>query len=99
MVGPGPRGRGVGLGGGTGELTDELHLVTRSASTLGIDTSAAMLARARAAPRLEFRQDDIATFSSDEPFDIVFSNAALQWVGDHRRLLPRLARLVAPAGQ
>jgi trans-aconitate 2-methyltransferase len=99
MVQPVIGGRVVDLGCGTGELTDELHLATRSASTLGVDSSAAMLAKARSAPRLEFRQGDIATFSSDQPFDIVFSNAALQWVPHHRELLERIASLVALGGQ
>jgi len=30
--------------------------------------------------------------------DLVFSNAALQWLGDHRRLLPRLFSAVADGG-
>jgi trans-aconitate 2-methyltransferase len=99
MVQPVIGGRVVDLGCGTGELTDELHLATRSAYTLGLDSSVAMLARARSAPRLEFRQGDIATFSSDQPFDIVFSNAALQWVPHHHELLAQLSSLVAPGGQ
>jgi trans-aconitate 2-methyltransferase len=99
MVQPVPGGRVVDLGCGTGELTDELHLITRSASTLGLDSSAAMLAKARATPRVEFREGDIATFTSASPFDVVFSNAALQWVPHHRELLARLAALVAPGGQ
>jgi trans-aconitate 2-methyltransferase len=99
LVRPVVGGRVVDLGCGTGELTDELHLATRSAYTLGLDSSAAMLAKARPSPRLEFREGDIATFTADAPFDIVFSNAALQWVPRHRELLARLAALVAPGGQ
>jgi trans-aconitate 2-methyltransferase len=99
MVTPVVGGRVVDLGCGTGELTDQLHLATRSAYTLGLDSSAAMLAKARSSPRLEFREGDIGTFSADRPFDIVFSNAALQWVPRHRELLSRLAALVADGGQ
>jgi trans-aconitate 2-methyltransferase len=41
---------------------------------------------------------DIATWSAGEPFDIVFSNAALQWVSEHDRVLPHLLKQVAPGG-
>lgn len=99
LLRPAHEPRVVDLGCGTGELTDHLHLATRSVATLGIDSSPAMLAQARPAPRLEFREADIATFTSDTPFDVVFSNAALQWVPHHRELLARVADLVAPGGQ
>ena len=36
--------------------------------------------------------------AAGEPYDIVFSNAALQWVEDHARLYPQLLSRVAPAG-
>src|SRR5205814_121082 len=32
------------------------------------------------------------------PYDLVFSNAALQWVGNHERLLPQLIEAVAADG-
>jgi trans-aconitate 2-methyltransferase len=35
---------------------------------------------------------------ADEQFDLVFSNAALQWVPDHARLFPRLFSHVVPGG-
>ena len=103
MVGPRPGGRAVDLGCGTGELTAELHRRTGVATTTGIDNSPTMLDRARAgaadgAPGLRFEPGDIAAFC-DRGLDIVFSNAALQWVGDHRAVLPRWADALAPAGQ
>ena len=39
---------------------------------------------------IDFVKGDIATWNPAEPCDLVFSNAALQWVGDHERLMPRL---------
>jgi trans-aconitate 2-methyltransferase len=48
---------------------------------------------------LRFESGDLATFEADEPFDLIFSNAAVQWVPDHPRLFERLRRLVAPGGQ
>jgi trans-aconitate 2-methyltransferase len=46
--------------------------------------------------RLEFRHGDIADF--DETQDLVFSNAALQWLDHHEVVIPRLAGLVRPGG-
>jgi trans-aconitate 2-methyltransferase len=80
------------LGCGTGELTEQVAARFPSASVLGIDTSEAMLekARARAHARLRFLQGDIAEVSDVSGYDLVLSNAALHWVPDHERLLPRL---------
>ena len=49
LVDPVPGGEVVDLGCGTGELTARLHAHTGARHTLGIDSSAAMLADARAA--------------------------------------------------
>ena len=32
------------------------------------------------------------------PYDVIFSNATLQWVGDHAHLLPRIVRHLAKDG-
>jgi trans-aconitate 2-methyltransferase len=96
-----PGGTVVDLGCGTGEPTRELHEATRAAETLGIDSSAAMLEKARAfeGRGVRFERGDIAEFAPNHPYDIVFSNAALHWVPDHERLLARLAAVVAKSGQ
>jgi trans-aconitate 2-methyltransferase len=100
LVRPVPGGRAVDLGCGSGELTVQLHRGLRAAETLGLDTSAAMLERAwpLAGGGLRFERGDIAGFAAGG-WDVVFSNAALQWLPDHGTLLPRLAGLLAPGGQ
>jgi trans-aconitate 2-methyltransferase len=47
---------------------------------------------------ISFEQGNIAEWQPPLPYDLVFSNAAVQWVGDHERLIPRLLAAVAPGG-
>src|SRR5262249_34136585 len=101
LVEPAPAMRVVDLGCGTGELTREMHRRLGAAETLGIDSSPAMLAKAAAfaGDGLRFERADIAGFDAPAGFDLVFSNAALQWLPDHEALFARLARLVRPGGR
>jgi len=101
LVRPQPGMRVLDLGCGTGEMTAELHRQLEARSTLGIDSSPAMLERSpdHIVPGLSFVREDIATFTPEEPVDLVFSNAALHWVPDHGTLIPRIARFVATGGQ
>lgn len=98
-----PAMRVVDLGCGTGALTRKLHDRLGGASTLGIDSSAEMLARAaeHATAALRFERHDIAAFLASDPgaYDLVFSNAALHWIEGHEALFAKLARAVAPSGQ
>jgi trans-aconitate 2-methyltransferase len=96
-----PAGVVVDLGCGTGALTTRLHAELSARETIGVDSSAAMLERAQATrvPGLRFVQADIAHWSPPEPADVLFSNAALQWVDDHPRLFARLAGMLAPGGE
>jgi trans-aconitate 2-methyltransferase len=95
--------RVVDLGCGTGELTQLLHRRLQARETLGIDSSPAMLeaSRAFAGDGLRFEPAAIEGFvrGRGSALDLVFSNAALQWVPDHEALLPELAALLAPGGQ
>ncbi len=101
LVRPIPGGRALDLGCGTGELTRALHERLGAAETVGIDTSPAMLAKAKvyAGGGVRFEEGDIGVFAPAQPFDLIFSNAALHWVPDHPSLLERLIRAVAPGGQ
>lgn len=101
LVEPRPGLRVVDLGCGTGETTRWLHDTLGAATTLGIDRSAAMLARTRAAvvPGLRFEERAIEDFAASGTWDVVFSNAALHWVPDHPHLFDRLTRALADGGQ
>lgn len=94
-----PGMRVIDLGCGTGELTLRLHEALPQSAVLGIDSSPAMLAKARALARegLTFREQTIEHIGGE--WDLVFSHAALHWVEDHRALIPRLVGMLALGGQ
>lgn len=89
----------VDLGCGTGALTALLHERFGAAQTLGIDSSPNMLARAPTAERLRFEIGDIADVRSVDAFDLVFSNAAFQWVSGHEILLAKIMTALRSGGQ
>lgn len=91
----------VDLGCGGGELTRLFLKRWRGARVVGLDSSAEMLAQAAlyAVPgQLTFEQGAIEHWQPEAPVDLLFSNAALQWVPDHPTLIPRLAQTVARKG-
>ena len=101
LVRPITGGHLIDLGCGTGELTKVLHERMGASATLGIDSSPTMLAESNKlnGPGLSFSFGEIAGYRSLKGFDLVFSNAALQWIPDHATLFPRVAGLVRPGGQ
>ena len=88
-------GRVVDLGCGAGNALPLLAARFPGAAVTGIDGSAAMLAKATG---FATQQADIATWAPAEPVDVLFSNAALQWLGGHEALFPRLLSCIAPGG-
>lgn len=87
------------LGCGSGTATLLLEARWPKARIVGFDSSETMLDAARArSQRVHWRQADLADWTADEPFEVVFSNAALHWLGGHDTLLPRLMRSVASGG-
>ena len=90
----------VDLGCGTGELTRKLADAIPNSNVLGLDSSPQMLAQAAssfAGPNLKFEQGDQSQLTGE--WDLIFSNAALQWSEDHSELIPRLYERLAPGGQ
>jgi trans-aconitate 2-methyltransferase len=105
--------KAIDLGCGTGELTRILHEKFQIGETLGVDSSAKMIEKAivqgkiseqtlpsaNETRRLRFEIGDIENFSAVGQYDLIFSNAALQWCGDHENLFTRLKRALKPGGQ
>lgn len=94
-----PEGPLVDLGCGAGAAGAALAARFPGRPLAGIDASPAMLAAAEATGLYaETRQEDAASWQPQEPPALIFSNAALHWLADHPRLMPRLAGLLAPGG-
>lgn len=91
--------RVVDLGCGPGNSTELLARRFPQADVLGIDNSEAMLVSARKRlPPARFEFGDIGQWTPDVAPDLIYANAALQWVSDHETLIPRLFAALAPGG-
>lgn len=91
--------RVVDLGCGPGPLTALLAERWPDAAVEGIDSSAEMIASAAAlGSRVGFRVGDAADWVMPADTDVLVSNATLQWVPEHRTLVPRWASALPPGG-
>lgn len=95
--------RVVDLGCGPGNSTRLLVDRFSGADVVGLDNSPAMVAQARVqVPQADFLLQDMAAWASTAPTgrppDLIYSNAALQWVGDHERLFAQLWGRLGPGG-
>ena len=90
----------VDLGCGPGQLTASLADRWPGATVLGLDSSPEMVERASAytSAGVSFAVQDLRDWRPAELVDVILSNATLQWVPDHRDLLPRLVAALAPGG-
>ncbi|MGW1013993.1 trans-aconitate 2-methyltransferase [Streptomyces termitum] len=94
------------LGCGAGNVTALLAERLPTARVTGFDLSPEMLERAErdwAGPtpgggRLDFRPADLADWTPDGPYDLIVSNAALQWVPGHADALPGWIDGLRPGG-
>lgn len=96
-----PEMRAADLGCGPGDMTVRLHEQLGARETIGLDSSPNMLAQAlpRAGQGLRFVPGRIEEFPLEGRFDLIFSNAALQWLENHEALFEQFAARLAPGGQ
>ena len=93
------------VGCGDGRLTAALAGRVPRGHVLGIDASAEMVAHASTAhpasdcPNLRFARMDAARLRLPRAFDVVFSNAVLHWVPDHRAFLRGAAAALRSGGR
>ncbi|HBF38125.1 MAG TPA: trans-aconitate methyltransferase [Firmicutes bacterium] len=90
----------IDIGCGPGNSTWILHNRWPDAQIYGLDNSQNMLDKAKIDyPDIGWLlMDSSDNLSSLGKFDIVFSNAALQWMPEHESLIPRLFSLLANGG-
>jgi trans-aconitate 2-methyltransferase len=93
----GPR-RVVDLGCGPGNLTVLLAGRWPDAVVEALDSSAEMVAAAREGG-VDARRADVVDWTPAPDTDVVVTNAVLQWVPEHRDLLPRWIAALPPGAQ
>ncbi|HYA80882.1 MAG TPA: trans-aconitate 2-methyltransferase [Methylocystis sp.] len=87
------------LGCGPGNSTELLAATFPNAEIEGVDYSDDMLVAARKrVSRAAFVKQGIEDWRPSQDAGLIFANAALQFVADHDRLMPRLASYLAKGG-
>ncbi len=91
----------IDIGCGPGNSSNVLHERFYEARILGVDNSEDMINTAENDyPQLEFLLHDASKGFNyiNEKFDIVFSNACIQWIPDHKNLLKNMMNLLNEDG-
>ena len=98
LLAPQPGERILDLGCGTGHLTAQI--AASGAEVCGLDSAPAMIEQARRLyPALHFEVGDARNFAFAQPFDAVFSNAALHWVKPPAQVIACVHRALKPGGR
>ncbi len=93
------------VGCGDGKVTAEIANHLKAGSVVGVDSSEGMIDLAKRNfpiheyPNLKFQMQDARELSFNQDFDVVFSNAALHWVLDHRPVLQGIYRALKSNGR
>ncbi len=81
----------VDVGCGPGNSTFVIEQRWPNADISGFDSSTEMLKIAtETSSKVNWFQADVKDWRPDTHYDVIFSNAALHWISDHERLLPKL---------
>jgi len=93
------------LGCGDGKVTAEIARLVSDGSVTGIDSSRSMIELAatrypsHSYANLSFKMMDASHLSFEQCFDVVFSNAALHWVKNHKPVLDGVFKYLKPGGK
>jgi trans-aconitate methyltransferase len=93
------------VGCGDGKVTAEIAACVPAGRVVGIDLSGEMISLAQSRfpagdySNLRFQQEDASRLPFEGEFDVVFSNATLHWLRDHRPALQSIARSLKPGGK
>ena len=93
------------IGCGDGKVTAEIAACLSAGYVVGVDSSADMIALAQsqypasAFSNLHFQREDARSLPFRDEFSVVFSNATLHWVLDHRAVLRGIYLSLKHGGQ
>jgi trans-aconitate methyltransferase len=97
--------RVLDIGSGDGKVTAEIAVHVPNGFVIGIDSSEEMIRLAQSMfsadvfTNLRFQQGDASSLSFKNKFDIVFSNATLHWILDHRPVLRGICACLKRSGR
>jgi len=94
--------RVLDLGCGDGKVSAEIARLVPKGAVTGIDNSEDMIKLAKESysdRNLTFGVMDAKEIIYNGQFDLVFSNAALHWVDDHRKVFEGIHRCLKPGGR
>lgn len=89
------------IGCGTGMSTAAIRAVWKDSEIIGVDLSAEMLERARKdMPGITFIQRDCSKSLADlGTFDLIFSNAFLQWISNQEEFMKNSFEMLSAGGK
>jgi len=88
------------LGCGNGLLTANLARLVPNGNVIGVDASEGMIevAKEKEENNIKFLLMDLNEIDLSSQFDFIFSNAALHWIKNHKRLWTNIRKILKPNG-
>ena len=88
------------VGCGPGNSTSVLNNIFVNARILGVDNSETMIQKAsQTYPHIDFKLCDVTSeLDNLDNYDVIFSNACLQWIPDHKKFIPKLMNKLNSGG-
>lgn len=89
----------IDIGCGPGNSTQVLINRWPNAAITGLDNSQEMIKKAKCDyPDQEWIHADITTFEAEIKYDILFSNAVIQWIPNHKSLMKKFHDMLCEDG-
>ena len=93
----------IDAGCGSGKLTNNLSNKVPSGRVFAVDIDPAMIALAKEKlsdiHNVQLIQENILEIEPKEKVDVIFSNAVLHWISNHRKVFEHFWKLLKPNGQ
>ena len=92
-------GKIMDVGCGPGNSTNVLSSKWPESELVGIDSAASMIESAKKNyPDIKWRIEDATKMETEEKYDIIFSNATIQWIPDQEKLISDLVGMLETDG-